>query len=89
MILIVYLVDLLELASDPPPSIIMAPPSPRDGDSSSDSKRQSRFDMSGAYDPFRPIRQRYRPVTVLFTQFEVLAGRELRNFKRDWTLVVR
>ena len=29
-----------------------------------------------------------RPVTVLLTQFEVLAGRQLRNLKRDWSLVV-
>jgi len=29
-----------------------------------------------------------KPLTGLLTQFEVLAGRELRNLKRDWTLVI-
>lgn len=29
-----------------------------------------------------------KPVTTLLTQFQVLAGRELRNLRRDWSLVV-
>lgn len=30
-----------------------------------------------------------KPATVLLTQFQVLAGRQIRNLKRDWSLVVR
>lgn len=29
-----------------------------------------------------------RPVTTLLTQFEVLAGREIKNLRRDWSLLV-
>lgn len=29
-----------------------------------------------------------KPVTVLLTQFQVLAGRQMKNLSRDWSLVV-
>ncbi|KAK4058044.1 hypothetical protein OIO90_000783 [Microbotryomycetes sp. JL221] len=34
-----------------------------------------------------PIKIERRPASVMFTQFEVLAKRELLNLKRDWSLV--
>ncbi|ORY75662.1 hypothetical protein BCR35DRAFT_292865 [Leucosporidium creatinivorum] len=84
---------LLDIASSPS---VVAPRHASLTGSSADS------DKDGDLLPTRPVLRKFSlvaegpssvkiqstPVTTLLTQFEVLAARELRNLRRDWTLVV-
>ncbi|KAL8278009.1 hypothetical protein RQP46_009641 [Phenoliferia psychrophenolica] len=62
----------------------------RDGDSAEEGKESApNLPILHKFPPRSDGRQSHqRPTTVLLTQFQVLAGRQLRNLKRDWSLVL-